>query len=172
MPMPTSTMASLTSISSPQTEQRERYSSGGGPKGSSLPSGGGGSGFLRRILPPPHRFQFVVDHARGRVPYPPQPHVALTMRTASGVAPRALLVPLAVGHRGDDLDRLLHEALYFRQGGLNHALQLGQRLGRLHAVRAHPLETFRKGMWHHAPDKRVDRYMPLRKVSNGFAMTA
>src|SRR2546430_6472701 len=86
--MPTSMMASLTNISSPQTEQRYRYSSGGGPKGSSIPSVGGGSGFLRRILPSPHRFQFVVDHAIGRVPYPPQPHFALTMRnSARGLAP-------------------------------------------------------------------------------------
>src|SRR5919198_3471539 len=164
--MPTSMMASLTNISSPQTEQRYRYSSGGGPKGSSIPSGGGGSGFLRRILPPPHRFQFVVDHAIGRVPYPPQPHFALTMRTAYGVAPRALLVPLAVGHRGDDLDRLLNEALYFRQGGLNHALQLGKRLGRLHAVIANPLEAFRKDMLHHASHKRVDCYrFPLHPLT-------
>src|SRR5256885_6310111 len=117
--MPTSMMASLTNISSPQTEQRYRYSSGGG------------SGFLRRILPSPHRFQFVVDHAIGRVPYPPQPHFALTMRTAQGVSPRALLVPLAVGHQGDDLDRSLDDALHLGQGLLNHAFDRGKRLGRL-----------------------------------------
>src|SRR5215216_1706699 len=145
--MPTSMMASLTNISSPQTEQRYRYSSGGGPKGSSIPSVGGGSGFLRRILPSPHRFQFVVDHARGRVPYPPQPHFALTMRTTQGVSPRALLVPLAVGQGSEDLGRALDDAF-----------ELGKRLGGLHPVIAYALEAFGKHMLHHTSDKRVDRH--------------
>ena len=55
-PTATSMMASLTSISSPQTGQRYRYSSGGGPKGSSRPSCGSGSWCLRRILPSPYCF--------------------------------------------------------------------------------------------------------------------
>src|SRR5215208_5808765 len=154
--MPTSMMASLTNISSPQTEQRYRYSSGGGPKGSSIPSVGGGSGFLRRILPSPHRFQFVVDHAIGRGPYPPQPHFALTMRTAQGVSPRALLVPLAVGHRCDDLDRSLDDALHLGQGLLTHAFEPGTRLGGLHPVIAYSLEAFGKHMLNHTSDTRGD----------------
>src|SRR5262249_60322969 len=50
------------------------------------------------------------------------------------------------------------EAVHVRPRGVHLALQLGKRLVRLHAGIANPLETFRKGMWHHAPDKRVDRY--------------
>src|SRR6516162_736190 len=123
--MPASMTASLTNISSPQTEQRYRYSSGGGPKGSSIPSVGGGSGFLRRIRSSPHRSQFVVDHAIGRVPYPPQPHFVLTIRTTQGVSPRALLVPLAVGQGSEDLDRALDDALDRRHSLLNHAFELG-----------------------------------------------
>jgi hypothetical protein len=80
------------------------------------------------------------------------------VRTAQRGAPRALLIPLAVGQRGDDLDRPFDKALHFRQGGLNHVLQLGKRLGRLHAIIAHALEAFGKDMLHHAPDKRVDRH--------------
>src|SRR6266571_6247208 len=146
--MPTSMMASLTNISSPQTEQRYRYSSGGGPKGSSTPSVGGGSCFLRRILPSPHRFQLIMDHTRGRVPYPPQPHFALTMRTDQGVSSSALPIALAVGHWCDDLDRSLDNALHLGPGVMNHALDLLKRLGGLHPVIAYPLEPFGKHMLH------------------------
>src|SRR5215470_7534193 len=51
-PIATSIMASLTRISSPHAGQRYRYSSGGGPNGSSRAAGGSGSGRLRRIFPP------------------------------------------------------------------------------------------------------------------------
>ena len=68
------------------------------------------------------------------------------MRTAQGVSPRALLVPLAVGHRGDDLDRSLDDALHLGQGLLNHAFELGKRLGGLHPVIAYALEAFGKHM--------------------------
>src|SRR2546423_777133 len=61
---------------------------------------------------------------------------------------------------------LLNEALDFRQGGLNHALQLGKRLGRLHAIIANPLEAFGKDMLYHAPDKRVDCHrFPLHPLT-------
>ena len=107
-----------------------------------------------------------MDHPVGRMPYPPYAHLAVTVRTAQRVTPRALLISLAVGQRGDNLDGLLNEALDFRQGGLNRALQLGKRLGRLHAVIANPLEAFGKDMLHHAPDKRVDRYrFPLHPLT-------
>ena len=100
------------------------------------------------------------------MPYLPDPHLRLAVRTAQRVAPRALLIPLAVGQRGDNLDGLLNEALDFRQGGLNHALQLGKRLGRLHAIIANPLEAFGKDMLYHAPDKRVDCHrFPLHPLT-------
>src|SRR5215831_6781209 len=126
-PIATSMMASLTSISSRHTGQRYRYSSGGGPNGSSRASGGSGSWRWRRIFPPFNGLELIVDDPIFGVPYPPDPHLSLAVRTARRVAPRALLIPLAVGQRGDNLDGLLHEALDFRQGGLNHALQLGKR---------------------------------------------
>ena len=107
-----------------------------------------------------------MDHTIDRVPYPPESHLTVTVRTAQGVAPGALLIALAVGQRGDNLDRFLNDTLYFRQGGLNHALQLGKRLGRLHAVIANPLEAFSKDMLYHAPDKRVDRHrFPLHPLT-------
>src|SRR5262245_54486818 len=107
-----------------------------------------------------------MDHTIDRVPYPPESHLTVTVRTAQGVAPGALLIALAVGQRGDNLDRFLNDTLYFRQGGLNHALQLGKRLGRLHAVIANPLEAFRKDMLYHTPDKRVDCHrFPLHSLT-------
>src|SRR5262245_3203768 len=131
-------MASLTSISSPHAGQRYRYSSGGGPNGSSRAAGGSGSWCLRRIFPPFNRLKFIVDDPIFGVPYFPDPHLRLAVRTAQRVAPRALLIPLPIGQGGDNLDCPFDEALHFRQGGLNHALQLGKRPGRLHAVIASP----------------------------------
>src|SRR5262249_42753274 len=81
-PTATSMIASLTSISSPHPGQRYRYSSGGGPKGSSSPSCGSGSWCLRRILPSPYGFQLIMDYAIGGVPDPPHLHVMVTVRTA------------------------------------------------------------------------------------------
>src|SRR5438309_11282007 len=167
-PIATSIMASLTSISSRQTGQRYRYSSGGGPNGSSRACGRIGSWRLRRIFPPFNSLKLIVDDPIFGVPYLPDPHLRLAVRTAQRVAPRALLIPLAVGQRGDNLDGLLNEALDFRQGGLNHALQLGKRLGRLHAIIANPLEAFGKDMLYHAPDKRVDCHrFPLHPLPFG-----
>jgi hypothetical protein len=99
-----------------------------------------------------------MDDTIDRGPDAPHVHSTLTVGTPQGVTPRALLIPWAVGQRGANLDRFLNEALYFRPGGLHHALQLGERLGRLHAVRANPLEAFSKDILSHAPDKRVDRH--------------
>ena len=52
-----------------------------------------------------------MDHAIDRVPYPPEPHLTVAVRTVQGVAPGALLIALAVGQWGDDLDRPLDDAL-------------------------------------------------------------
>src|SRR5213594_356356 len=156
-PIATSMMASLTSISSRHTGQRYRYSSGGGPNGSSRASGGSGAWRLRRIFPPFNGLELIVDDPIFGVPYLPDPHLRLAVRTAQRVAPRALLIPLAVGQRGDNLDGLLNEALDFRQGGLNHALQLGKRLGRLHAIIANPLEAFGKDSTTYYPCRQLSR---------------
>src|SRR5919199_977865 len=165
-PIATSMMASLTRISSPHTGQRYKYSSGGGPNGPSRVSGGSGAWHLRRIFPPSNGFELIVDDPISGVPYLPNPHLRLAVRTAQRVEPRALLIPLAVSQRGDNLDRPFHKALYFRQGGLNHTFELGKRLGRLHTVIANPLEAFGKDMLHHAPNKRIDRHrFPLHPLT-------
>src|SRR5438445_3200755 len=148
-PIATSMMASLTSSSSRHTGQRYRYASGGGPNGSSRASGGSGAWRLRRLFPPFHGLARIVDDPILGVPYLPDPPRRLAVRTAQRVAPRALLIPWAVGQRGAHLDGRLHAALDFRQGGLHHALQLGKRLGRLHAIIARPLESFGKDLWYH-----------------------
>src|SRR5713101_5706634 len=171
-PIATSMMASLTSLSSLQTGQRERYSSGGGPNGASRASGRIGSWRLRRILPSADGLEFIIDDAIFRVPYLPYPHLGLAVRTAQGVSPRALLIPLAVGQGGDDRDRPFDEAFHFRHGFLHHALQLGKRLRRLHAVIADPWEAFGANMLDHAANKRVDLHRfplhPLARVGAGM----
>src|SRR6266571_8617845 len=85
------------------------------PKGSSRPVGGIGSYRLRRILSSPDGFQLIIDHAIFRVPDTPHPHCTLTVRTAQGVSTGALLIALAVGHGGDDLDRPLGAPLHLGQ---------------------------------------------------------
>jgi len=107
----------------------------------SRPSYGIGSWRLRRILPSPHCFQLIMDHAIGRVPYTPYSHCALTVRTDQGVPTRTLPVALAVGHRCDNLDRSLDDALDLGQGLLNQTLQPCKCLGRLYPVIAYPLEA-------------------------------
>ena len=97
-----------------------------------------------------------MDDTIARMPDPPHAHLTLAVRTAQGVAPGALLIALAVGHRGDDFDRTLDDTSDLDQGLLNHGLDLGKRLGGLHPVRADPLKAFGKHMLNHAPDKRVD----------------
>src|SRR5438132_12722338 len=104
MPIPASIMASFTSSSVRHTAQRYRYSSGGGPKGSSSPSFGGGPCFLRRIFASFDRFKFVIEHAIRRMPELPYPHLMLTVCAEQGVTARALPVALAVRQRCDDLD--------------------------------------------------------------------
>src|SRR5438445_2094312 len=44
-----------------------------------------------------YAFTAHIDHPIGRVPDAPHPHLSLTMRTAQGVPPRALRIPLPVG---------------------------------------------------------------------------
>jgi len=78
-------------------------------KPSTLSSGtgslcGGGIGAAFDHLP------LVIDHPRGRMPDAPHPHLPPTVRTAQGIAPSALLIPLAIRHRRDDLNGPLHEA--------------------------------------------------------------
>ena len=80
----------------------------------------------------------------------------LTIRTTQGISPGTLLVPLAVGQGSEDLDRALDDALDLRQSLLNHAFELGKRLGGLHPVIAYALEAFGKHMLNHTFDKRVD----------------
>src|SRR5262245_54425927 len=133
-PIATSMMASLTSISSRHTGQRYRYSSGGGPNGSSRASGGSGSWRLRRILPSPYCFQLIMDDAIGRVPDAPDPHVTVTVWTAQGVPTCALLVALAVRHRCHNLDRPFDDTLHHGPSLVNHVFHLGKCLGCLHAV--------------------------------------
>ena len=91
-----------------------------------------------------------------RMPDPPHAHLPLAVRAAQGVAPGALLIALAVGHRGDDFDRTLDDTSDLSQGLLNHVLDRGKRLGGLHPVIADPLKAFGKHMLNHAPDTRVD----------------
>src|SRR5215831_10036039 len=155
-PMATSMMASLPSISSLQTGQRERYSSGGGPKGPSRSSGGIGSWRLRRIFPPFDGLELIIDDAIGRMPDAPHAHLPLTVRTDQGISPSALLIALAVGHRSDDLARPLDDTLHLGQGVMNHALELLKRLRRLHPVGAYPLKSLGKHMLNHPADKRLD----------------
>src|SRR5215467_13540849 len=114
-PIATSMMASLTSISSRHTGQRYRYSSGGGPNGSSRAAGGSGSWRLRRIFPPFNGLELIVDDPMFGVPYLPDPHLRVAVRTAQWVAPRALLIPLAVGQRGENPDRVHDDALDLSQ---------------------------------------------------------
>jgi hypothetical protein len=81
-----------------------------------------------------------------RMPDPPHAHLPLAVRAAQGVAPGALLIALAVGHRGDDFDRTLDDTSDLSQGLLNHVLDRGKRLGGLHPVIADPLKAFGKHM--------------------------
>ena len=97
-----------------------------------------------------------MDEAIGWMPDAPHAHRPLTVRTAQGISPAALLIALAVGQGSDDLDRPSDDALALGQGLLNLACELGKRLGRLHPVIAYPLEACGKRMLHHTPDKRGD----------------
>src|SRR5262249_20809933 len=90
----------------------------------------------------------VVDHPVGRMPDAPQPHLTPTVRTDQRISTRALLVPLPVGHPGDDLHRALDYPLHLRQRHLNRHLHLGKRLGRLYPVIADTLEAFGHRMLH------------------------
>jgi len=96
-----------------------------------------------------------MDHAIGRVPYPPYAHLAVTVRTAQGVASGALLIALAAGQWGENFDRAFDEALDFGQGLLNQALELGKRLRSLHAIIPDTLKAFGKDMLDHASDEGI-----------------
>ena len=91
-----------------------------------------------------------------RMPDPPHAHLPLAVRAAQGVAPGALLIALAVGHRGDDFDRTLDDTSDLSQGLLNHVLDRGKRLGGLHPVVANPFEPFGQGMLNHPANKGED----------------
>jgi hypothetical protein len=60
-----------------------------------------------------------MNHAIWRGPDAPDPPLVVAVRTAQGVPPCTLPVALAVGHRRDDLDRALDDALDLGQGLLN-----------------------------------------------------
>jgi len=83
-----------------------------------------------------------MNEAIGRMPDAPHAHLMLTVRTAQGIPPRALLVPLPVGQPSDNLHRALDHALHFSQGRLNRHLHLGKRLGGLHPRIPDALEPF------------------------------
>jgi hypothetical protein len=107
-----------------------------------------------------------MDEAIGRMPDAPHAHLPLTVRTAQGVSPAALLIALAVGPGGNDLDRPPDDARDPGQGIMNHALDLRKRLGGLHPVIPDALEALRKHVRHHASDKRVDFYrFPLDSLA-------
>src|SRR6266851_5879033 len=112
---------------------------GGGPKGSSMRAFGGGSFLFRRIFASSDRSKLVMEHPIRRMPYLPYPHLVVTVRAQQGIATGALLVALAIGLRGDNLDRPLDDALDLGQGIMNHALDLGKGLGGLHPVVPHAL---------------------------------
>jgi hypothetical protein len=97
-----------------------------------------------------------MDEAIRWMPDTPHAHLPLAVGTAQGVSPAALLIALAVGQGGNDLDRPLDDAPNLGQGFLNQALQRGQGFGRLHPIIAYPLEAFGKRMLHQTPNKRVD----------------
>ena len=97
-----------------------------------------------------------MDHPIGRVPDTPHPQVAVAVRTAQGVSPAAVLIAVAGGQRGDDLDRPLDDALHCGQGLLNQTFDLCKRFGRLHPVIPDALQAFGTHMLKHAPDTRVD----------------
>jgi hypothetical protein len=80
------------------------------------------------------------------VPYPPAPHLTVTVRAAQGVAPGALLIARAGGQGGDNCDRAFDDALDFGQGLLHQALELGKRLRGLHAIIPDTLKAFGKDM--------------------------
>src|SRR5688500_17681716 len=95
-PTATSMIASLTRSSAPQTGQRYKYSSGGGPKGMSMPSLGIGSFPGRSISSLLDCFQFVIDYPIFRMPHLPDAHLVLTVPTDQRIATQALLITLAV----------------------------------------------------------------------------
>ena len=89
-----------------------------------------------------------MDEAISRMPDTPHAHLPLAVRTAQGVSPAALLIALAEGEGGNDLDCPLDEALDFGQSFLNQPLQLCKGFGCLHSVIAYPLEALGKRMLH------------------------
>ena len=97
-----------------------------------------------------------MDDPIARMPDAPYSHITVTVRTAQGVSPRALVIALAVGQRGDDVERALDDPFDLGQGLVNHVLDRGKRPGGLHPVRAKTLEAFGEGMLHHTADKRRD----------------
>src|SRR5687768_9931319 len=103
-------ITSLTRSSKPQTRQRYRYSSGGGPKGMSIPSLSNGSWPARPISPLPDLFEFVIDHSIFGMPDLPHAHLVLTVLTDQRIVTQTLLITLAVGQGRDNFDRSLNDA--------------------------------------------------------------
>lgn len=66
------------------------------------------------------------------------------------------MVTLAISHRGDDFDGTLNHVLHPGQGSLDHGFELGEGLGRLYPIIAHPLETLGHHMLHHSANEGAD----------------
>jgi hypothetical protein len=90
------------------------------------------------------------------MPNPPQRHFTGTVWTAQGVASGALVVALAVRHRGDNLDGAFDHMLDLGQSSLDHRSELGKALGGLHPIIADPLKAFGHNMLHHPANEPVD----------------
>src|SRR5258705_195496 len=80
----------------------------------------------------------------------------MTVRTQQGIATGALVTALALGLRGDHLDRSLDDALELGQSIMHHALARGKGRGSLHPVIADALAALGKPMRHHPANTRRD----------------
>src|SRR5687768_16495402 len=155
-PTTTSMITSLTRSSTPQTPQRYTYSSGGGPKGMSMPSLGNGLGLDRPLSSLPDLFEFVIDHSIFGVPDLPHPHLVLTVLTDQRIATQTLLITLTVGQGRDDFDRPLDDAFDLGQSLLNQVFNLFERLRSLHPVIADSFAAFGKNVLNHPTNKGID----------------
>ena len=82
----------------------------------------------------------------------------VTVRTQQGITTGALAVALAIGLRGENLDRPLDDTLDLGQRLLNPVLDLCKGLGGLHPVIPHPFKPLGEDMLNHAADKRLDTH--------------
>jgi hypothetical protein len=76
------------------------------------------------------------------MPEAPHSHLSLTMRTAQGGPPGALLISLPLGQPGNARHRARADAFHLGQGSVHHNLHLGARLGGGHPIIPHALAPF------------------------------